>query len=61
MLVILNGDTQERELTTGLAFAGLDSEATYEDLLTGAEFVASGDSITVTVQALGSRVLVLGG
>ncbi len=58
VLVILNNGAGERELTNGLLFAGLDGEAVYEDVLTGAEFSASGDSITVTVPALGSRVLV---
>ena len=60
VLVIINGSDTERSLCNGLAFAGLPGDGVYRDLLTGSEVVAEGDSITVTVPALGSRVLVLG-
>ena len=57
-LVIVNRSGSERTLTNGLSFAGLSSGATFEDVLTGATVTASGDSISVTVPARGSVVLV---
>jgi neopullulanase len=59
ILVVLNGSGEERSLSNGLAFAGLPGDAVYRDLLTGSNFEAAGDSITVSVPPLGSRVLVL--
>ena len=57
-LVIVNRSGGERTLTNGLSFAGLTPGATFEDVLTGATVTASGDSISVTVPARGSVVLV---
>ncbi len=59
VLVILNGAAEGRSFTNGLQFAGLPTDGVYRDLLTGSEFAASADSITVDVPALGSRVLLL--
>jgi glycosidase len=56
-LVLLNRDRAERTVTNGVAFAGLP-QGSYRDILSGDTFDTSGDSLTVTVPALGSRVLV---
>ena len=56
-LVIINRSETPRNLVNGLAFGGLPTDGRYIDVLTGAEFVASGDSIDVPVDARGSRVL----
>ena len=56
-LVVINRSGQERTLTNGVAFAGL-SEGTYTDVLTGETFSTSGDSLSVTVPARRTRVLV---
>lgn len=56
-LVVLNRGDSARTLTNGLSFAGL-THARYRDLLTDEVFTASGDSLTVTVPALSSRVLI---
>lgn len=58
VLVVLNRSWEERTITNGLAFAGL-SEGVYGDLLSSESYPAQGDSLSVTVPALGSRVLVL--
>jgi len=58
-LVILNRSSSERTLSNGLSFAGLTPGGTWGDVLTGATFAASGDSLAVTVPALDARVLVL--
>ncbi len=56
VLVILNrGDA--RTLSNGLDFAGLPS-VTYVDIFTGERFVPDGDTLSVEVGALASRVLV---
>ncbi|MBM4364702.1 MAG: hypothetical protein FJ102_00695 [Deltaproteobacteria bacterium] len=56
VLVILNrGDA--RTLSNGLSFAGLPS-ASYVDIFTGERFEPDGDSLSVYVGALDSRVLV---
>lgn len=55
-LVLLNRGDTEVTLENGLTFAGLNA-GTYEDVLTGDVFTASGDSLTVTVPAMSSRVL----
>ncbi len=57
-LVVINRSESPRNLTNGLAFAGLPADGRYVDVLTGAEFTAAGDSIDVAVDARGSRVLV---
>ncbi len=57
VLVLLNRGDTDRTLTNGLAFAGLTASR-YTDILTGETFTASGDNLTVTVPAVGSRVLV---
>ncbi len=57
VLVLLNRADAERTVSNGVAFAGL-SEGTYVDILSADTFDTSGDSLTVTVPALGSRVLV---
>jgi glycosidase len=58
VLVVLNRDASARSLSNGLAFADLPS-GTYVDVLTGQTFTPVGDTLTVEVPALGSRVLVL--
>ncbi len=58
-LVVINRGGSERWLTNGLSFAGLPADGTWEDVLTGDLFGASGDALTVSVPARGSRVLVL--
>ena len=57
-LVILNRSSTDRTLTNGLAFAGLPQGA-YTDLLSSAQAIAQGDSLSVDVPARGSRVFVL--
>ncbi|MCP4810607.1 MAG: hypothetical protein GY884_35180 [Proteobacteria bacterium] len=57
VIVVVNRSWEERTLTNGVAWAGL-SDGTFEDVLTGDAFTASGDSISVPVPAMGSRVLV---
>ena len=57
VLVLLNRDAGDRTVTNGLAFAGLPA-GSYRDVLTGDVFTSAGDSLTITVPALGSRVLV---
>jgi len=56
VIVVLNRG-EARTITNGLAFAGLPS-VTYVDVLTGDRFAPSGDSLSVSVGALDSRVLV---
>ena len=57
VLVLLNRADSERTLANGLAFAGLP-EGSWQDVLTGDTFVSAGDSLSVTIPARGSRVLV---
>ncbi len=57
-LVLLNRSGQERSLTNGVAFAGLD-EGVYVDLFSEEVLATEGDSLTVRVGAMDSRVLVL--
>jgi len=57
-LVLLNRSDSDRVLSNSLGFAGLPTEGTYEDVLTGATFTATGDAIDVAVDARASRVLV---
>lgn len=59
VLVILNRSDSERTFTNGLAFASLP-EGTYTDILSGASFSSSGDSLSVPVGAGSSVVLVPG-
>lgn len=56
-IVVVNRSWSERTLTNGLSWAGL-SDGTFTDVLTGETVTAAGDSIAVTVPAMGSRVLV---
>jgi glycosidase len=56
-LVIVNRGTSSRTVSNGLAFAGL-SNGTFEDVLTGDTFTGASDTISVTVGARSSRVLV---
>jgi len=58
-LVLLNLSEWDRTLENSLAFAGLSTEGTYEDVLTGETFEASSDFLSVDVPARSSRVLVL--
>ncbi len=58
VLVILNTSWDDQSLTNGLSFAGLSSDATFVDVLTGDSFQASSDSITVDVGSRDARVLV---
>lgn len=57
VLVILNRSPDARTLANGLGWAGL-SGTSWEDVLTGDTFTASGDLLTVTVPGRTSRVLV---
>jgi glycosidase len=57
-IVVLNRGGGARTLSNGLAYAGLPTGGTWEDVQTGETFAASGDSLTVDVGALASRVLV---
>lgn len=57
VIVLLNRGDSDRTLANGLSFAGLTS-STYTDVFTGEVFYAEGDSLSVWVPALGSRVLV---
>jgi neopullulanase len=59
VLVIINRADQGTTLTNGLSYTGLPSSGTFEDVLTGDTFTASGDSLTVDVGGYQSRVLVL--
>lgn len=59
VIVLLNRGDSDRTLANGLSFAGLAS-STYTDVFTGEVFYAEGDSLSVWVPALGSRVLVGG-
>ena len=59
VIVLLNRGDTDRTLTNGLSFAGLTSSS-YTDIFTGEVFSAQGDSLSVLVPALGSRVLVGG-
>jgi hypothetical protein len=59
VLVIINRADQGASLTNGLAYMGFPTEGTWEDVLTGETFSASGDYLTVTVNGYQSRVLVL--
>lgn len=56
-LVVLNRSGTPRDLTNGLAFAGLP-QGTYEDVLTGAAVGSVGDQLTAHVEANASAVLV---
>ena len=58
-LTLINRSWDERWLTNGATFAGLPSDGTMEDVLTGETFAITGDSITVNLAGLTSRVLVL--
>lgn len=57
-LVIINRSWDDRTLENGLSFAGLSTEGTLTDVLTGESFTASGDALSVWVPARSSRVLV---
>jgi glycosidase len=57
VLVAINRGDQARALVNGLGFAGLPPGA-YRDVLSDEVFVSDGDRLSLTVPALGSRVLV---
>ncbi|MFT5681685.1 MAG: glycosidase [Myxococcota bacterium] len=57
-LVMINRSWGEYTMTNGLSWAGLTPGTTYTDVLTGQTWSASGDSLTVTIPAWGSVVLV---
>lgn len=59
MLAILNRSWSDRTLDNSLSFAGLTPGATYVDLLSGDRFTANGDSISIWMPGMSSRVLVL--
>ncbi len=58
-LTILNRSWDERWLSNGTTFAGLPSDGTLEDVLTGDTFTISGDSVNIQMDGKSSRVLVL--
>ena len=53
-----NRSDTERTLSNGLAFAGLPTGGQWTNVLTDQVLTADGDSLTVTVPARGSAVLV---
>lgn len=57
-LVILNRGDSSVTMSNGLSYTGLPSSGTYEDLLSGATYSASGDNLTLTVPGRSSMVLV---
>lgn len=57
-LVVINRSGSDRYLDNGLSWAGLTPGARYTDILTGETISASGDSLSLTVPAWGSRVLI---
>jgi glycosidase len=57
-LVIINRSWDAFTMTNGLSWAGLTPGTTYTDVLTGQTWTADGDSLTVTIPAWGSVVLV---
>ena len=57
-LVILHRGGWDTTLENSLSFAGLDTDGTYTDILTGETFEASGDFISVFMAGNTSRVLV---
>ncbi len=56
MVAAINRSGADRQLSNGLSFAGLPTGGTWRDVLTGDTVVASGDNLTFTVAAGGSRV-----
>ena len=58
VLVILNRSNDYQILENSLAYAGLTPGATYEDVLSGETFTATGDALSVGVARMESRVLV---
>jgi glycosidase len=58
VLVIINRADQGATLSNGLAYMGLPASGSYEDVLTGETFNASGDNLTVSVGGYQSRVLI---
>ena len=58
VLVILNRSDNYQTLENSLAYAGLTPGATYEDVLSGETFTATGDALSVGVARMESRVLV---
>ncbi len=57
-LVIINRGWEDRTLENSVSYANLDTDATFEDVLTGETFSTSGDFLSVWVPGNGSRVLV---
>ncbi len=57
VIVILNRSGRDASLTNGLAYAGLSPGSTFEDLLSGDTFTATGDSLTVWAPAWTPRLL----
>ena len=58
LLVVLNRSGSERTLTNGLSF-GFADRGGMEDILTGDRFTATGDSVSLVIPAMESRVLLL--
>lgn len=57
VLVLLNRSESDRTLQNAIGYTGL-SQGTFEDVLTGETFSTSGDSLSVSIAARQSRVLV---
>jgi glycosidase len=57
MLTILNRGESAVTMSNGLSWAGLPS-GSYQDVLSGATYTSSGDSLTITVPGRSSMVLV---
>ena len=59
LLTILNRSWSDATLENSLSFAGLATEGTWEDILTGDTFTATSDWISIQIPANSARVLVL--
>ena len=57
-IVIVNRSYDEQTIQNTLDWAGLPSNATYVDKLTGEEFEPSDDLLSITIPARSSRVLI---
>jgi glycosidase len=58
MIALFNRSGDDRSLGNGLSFAGLPTDGTYTDVVTGETFVAASDFVEVWLPANTARVLV---
>ncbi len=59
LLVVLNRSDTDRQISNGLAWAGLPAGGSWYDVVSGETLQAAGDELTVSVGAYSSRVLVV--